>query len=565
MEHDVFISYSSKNFSLTETICNRLEDAGIKCWMAPRDIPPGSSYAEEIPPAIKAAKVFLLVFSQFANQSEYVLKELSTAIDSKKTVIPFLIENTEMSEGFKFLFQHCQWITGYPKPEEKIDDLKNEIKQLLYAKPSGDKEVVVKRVEPGQLKISMGSQSVIKPDSYDELLAVLNENNVSTIKWDLQEFAIGDLTNDLFDFLTGKLQFNQAFTIRMIEAVAGHSAAAGKFYEMATKMPQWQQHEQILDKAREIISFSFVGVLGKQLSKLMAIGKEDQPDLKKYVEKCYQIVQNTIDLLSFAFLSKLWDDIVIGKIHLDDNEKSVIRSRLETIFVLSFEKKIDVLSQFIRIYSDRENTDEMPLPEIDAIYSSFAHDGDIYRSCIHLKNMSGKGEKTTLFDCFIAEKELTAFFIHFAFLAKYRMISMKEISYRKIRNKKPNYLHQYVALGIDSSAHVDAEMSKLADAAVFTDAVLLYKGDDYQCCINLYPFVIDYNALSFEQGTRICFFSSQEFMKEVLMYICMDDNSQNKLEKSNKTDVNFLSNEDMKKFNVDCIIDTFNEMFSCFR
>ena len=51
--HDVFISYSSKDQDVTEQIRQALETNGISCWIAPRNIPLGSSYAREIPAAIR--------------------------------------------------------------------------------------------------------------------------------------------------------------------------------------------------------------------------------------------------------------------------------------------------------------------------------------------------------------------------------------------------------------------------------------------------------------------------------------------------------------------------------
>jgi hypothetical protein len=41
MEHLIFISHSSKDAPLAQLICHRLEEAGIRCWIAPRDIQHG--------------------------------------------------------------------------------------------------------------------------------------------------------------------------------------------------------------------------------------------------------------------------------------------------------------------------------------------------------------------------------------------------------------------------------------------------------------------------------------------------------------------------------------------
>lgn len=41
MSHDIFISYSGKDSNTANVICHELEKNGIRCWMAPRDIPVG--------------------------------------------------------------------------------------------------------------------------------------------------------------------------------------------------------------------------------------------------------------------------------------------------------------------------------------------------------------------------------------------------------------------------------------------------------------------------------------------------------------------------------------------
>ena len=52
MNHDVFISYSSQDMEAAQAICHVLEQNEIRCWMAPRNIPPGSDYGDVIDEAI---------------------------------------------------------------------------------------------------------------------------------------------------------------------------------------------------------------------------------------------------------------------------------------------------------------------------------------------------------------------------------------------------------------------------------------------------------------------------------------------------------------------------------
>ena len=63
---DVFISYASHDAAVANAIVAALERQGIKCWIAPRDVVPGSLYADGIVRAITGAKVFALVLSKHA-------------------------------------------------------------------------------------------------------------------------------------------------------------------------------------------------------------------------------------------------------------------------------------------------------------------------------------------------------------------------------------------------------------------------------------------------------------------------------------------------------------------
>lgn len=59
--HKVFISYSSKLSDDAWKVCNYLENRGISCWIAPRNIDPGSSYATQIVNAIRQSVALVLV------------------------------------------------------------------------------------------------------------------------------------------------------------------------------------------------------------------------------------------------------------------------------------------------------------------------------------------------------------------------------------------------------------------------------------------------------------------------------------------------------------------------
>src|SRR3972149_942848 len=72
--YDVFISYSTLDHKTAEAIVTGLEERGIRCWMAPRDIQPGTSYGQAIITAINECKGMIVVFSSNSNASDQVMQ-----------------------------------------------------------------------------------------------------------------------------------------------------------------------------------------------------------------------------------------------------------------------------------------------------------------------------------------------------------------------------------------------------------------------------------------------------------------------------------------------------------
>jgi TIR domain len=75
----VFISYSSQDATVAERVCSALEAAGLPCWIAPRDVRAGESYAAAIVEAISSSRMLVLLLSQGAISSPHVLREVERA------------------------------------------------------------------------------------------------------------------------------------------------------------------------------------------------------------------------------------------------------------------------------------------------------------------------------------------------------------------------------------------------------------------------------------------------------------------------------------------------------
>src|SRR5436190_4941810 len=127
MRYDLFISHSSADADTAQALVTDFENRNITCWMAPRDIPMGSSYHEEIVQAIENSRAVLLLFSNAANKSEHVLREVELAAQGKKPIYPLRIDVSEPAGGLKYMLANKQWVERKALGNRLVDT----IEQLL--------------------------------------------------------------------------------------------------------------------------------------------------------------------------------------------------------------------------------------------------------------------------------------------------------------------------------------------------------------------------------------------------------------------------------------------------
>ncbi len=118
MTHDVFLSYSAPDQKAADAICKALEDAGVRCWIAPRNIAPGSHWGGSIVDAIQASKAVLVVFSEHSNQSPQVVREMECAVGKRLPLIPVRIADVNPTEDMQYFLGVSHWFNAFPRPIE---------------------------------------------------------------------------------------------------------------------------------------------------------------------------------------------------------------------------------------------------------------------------------------------------------------------------------------------------------------------------------------------------------------------------------------------------------------
>lgn len=91
MKHNVYICYAKEDRAAADTVCGVLENAGIKCWYAPRNLVSEGDRDAKILDAIRVSRIMVLIFSESANNSQQVLAEVSTAVQMGCLLIPIRI------------------------------------------------------------------------------------------------------------------------------------------------------------------------------------------------------------------------------------------------------------------------------------------------------------------------------------------------------------------------------------------------------------------------------------------------------------------------------------------
>lgn len=100
-------------------MCAVLEQRGLRCWVAPRDIPPGVEWAEAILGGIEASRIMVLVFSNHANESPQVRREVERAVSKGLVIIPLRLEDVVPTKALEYFISATHWLDAFTPPFQR--------------------------------------------------------------------------------------------------------------------------------------------------------------------------------------------------------------------------------------------------------------------------------------------------------------------------------------------------------------------------------------------------------------------------------------------------------------
>ena len=188
MEHSVFISHSSQNADLAGLVTVSVEESGYLCWVAPRNLRAGLSYADQIVSAIQKCPAFVLLLTEEAARSRHVRSEVELAFSADKAIIPLLANTVKPEGALLYYLKATHWITcGEQLSAVDLGPLLESVANAMGHAPipaldertdSIPSALPVETIKTIDLEYSQGTQTVYEIEGFEEIAPPFS--NVST-------------------------------------------------------------------------------------------------------------------------------------------------------------------------------------------------------------------------------------------------------------------------------------------------------------------------------------------------------------------------------------------------
>jgi tetratricopeptide (TPR) repeat protein len=113
MGRDIFVSYRHEDQAVAARVCAALEQHGVSCWMAPRDIQPAEEWAAGIVERIRQCHTFVLILSENCQRSRHIARELELADSHALRIVALRIQDIQPPPQLQFFLGNVQWLDAF--------------------------------------------------------------------------------------------------------------------------------------------------------------------------------------------------------------------------------------------------------------------------------------------------------------------------------------------------------------------------------------------------------------------------------------------------------------------
>jgi caspase domain-containing protein/TIR domain-containing protein len=126
---DLFVCHASEDGAPhARRLVKDFESLGVKCWIAPRDIPPGKSWPSAIVTGIEGSRGMVLVLTDRANASNEIEKEVTLAAHLHKVIFPLRVADIPLSGTLLYQIQSKQWRDLFEDREAVLQEIADQVK-----------------------------------------------------------------------------------------------------------------------------------------------------------------------------------------------------------------------------------------------------------------------------------------------------------------------------------------------------------------------------------------------------------------------------------------------------
>ena len=134
MKYGVFISHANEDTNLAEELKNGLEQKGVRCFMAKRDIASGARWEPGIREALMASKRILLLLTPRSKDRLWVTLEIGAAWALEKDIVPALVQVSPSELGDPIRHFQARVIETSVQRNRLVEELAEEL-----ADPTNDR------------------------------------------------------------------------------------------------------------------------------------------------------------------------------------------------------------------------------------------------------------------------------------------------------------------------------------------------------------------------------------------------------------------------------------------
>ncbi len=258
--------------------------------------------------------------------------------------------------------------------------------------------------------------------------------------------------------------------------------------------------------------------VGVELRRLFSASMRELDRMR--LDQIFKTIERTMQFVSFVMLSQLWQDAIRKKITISDSIATEFENRMSVLSMGNFTWLIRAVGN---LYQDTKQ--EWFMPEISENF-----DKKFYAALdfwVPERNEIGHYQINLTQEeiekrCVEYEEKLTFILLKIAFLAKYSLVSVREIKVLKPKNREAKFHHVVDLLNSSDSDFAAKEI----DEETFSEShsVLLMKSvkslEEY---LNLSPLIIDTHSEVLDTkekfGIKKDIFMYTKFRGDHLMYI----------------------------------------------